>query len=141
MPHTATASSESTHPSLLARVRDPADRAAWRQFEARYGPLILGFCRSVGLQLADAEDVRQEVMLSLSRAMPAFTYSRQAGRFRSYLGAAVRHAVIRHAERHKRTLGGLDTLVSDPADPRGAMLTDCGSSSGCCTIASRPWRG
>ncbi len=31
----------STHPSLLSRVRDPADGGAWREFESQYGPLIL----------------------------------------------------------------------------------------------------
>jgi RNA polymerase sigma-70 factor (ECF subfamily) len=108
-------SSDSTHPSLLARVRDHGDLAAWRQFEARYSPLVVGFCRSIGLQWADAEDICQNVMLNLATALPGFTYQPQRGRFRSYLGSAVRHAVIRHAARHKDRHATLDTQAIDPA--------------------------
>ena len=80
---------ESTHPSLLTRVRDPADRVAWREFEARYGPLIVGYCRSLGLQLTDAEDVCQEVMLSLSHALPGFRYDQETGSWLSMSGVNV----------------------------------------------------
>jgi hypothetical protein len=33
-----------TRISLLDRVRDPADQAAWRAFDIRYGELILTYC-------------------------------------------------------------------------------------------------
>ena len=49
---------ESTHASLILRVRDPNDACAWREFERVYGPLILAYCQRFGLQFADAEDVR-----------------------------------------------------------------------------------
>lgn len=86
--------STTTHASLLSRVRNPADHAAWREFDARYGDLVLRFCASRGLQHADAEDVRQLVMFSLSKVMPGFLYSRTRGRFRTYLGQVVHRAVI-----------------------------------------------
>src|SRR5688572_18449843 len=54
-----------TRPSLLKRVRDPRDAEAWRQFEGRYGELVLAYCRARGLQPCDAEDVRQLVMAKL----------------------------------------------------------------------------
>lgn len=85
---------------MLAQAADPSDRRAWRRFESTYGPLIVAFCRALGLQLADAEDVRQEVMINLSSALPGFRYDRQRGRFRQYLGRAVRNAVARHLGRH-----------------------------------------
>lgn len=83
----------STPSSLLARVRDPEDRASWHRFDRLYGELILSYCRRRGLQLADAEDVRQTVMLGLVRAMPGFRYDRERGRFRSYVGRAVDNAI------------------------------------------------
>jgi RNA polymerase sigma factor (sigma-70 family) len=82
-----------THPTLLDRLRDPADHAAWHEFADRYGDLILRYCLKSGLQYADAEDVRQRVMLSLAQAMPGFQYQPRRGRFRSYLGQVVRHAI------------------------------------------------
>jgi hypothetical protein len=38
-----------THPSLLVRLRDANDHAAWSQFVAVYTPLIFGFCCKRGL--------------------------------------------------------------------------------------------
>jgi RNA polymerase sigma factor (sigma-70 family) len=84
---------EPTPRSLLARVRDPRDATAWREFEARYGGLIVRYCRSRGLQQVDAEDVRQLVMMSLAKALPNFEYSPERGRFRNYLAQATRRAV------------------------------------------------
>lgn len=114
--------SESTHPSLLARVRDAHDRAAWDEFERTYGDLIIGYCRSRGLQLTDAEDIRQTLMLSLASAMAGFVYDRTRGRFRSYLGRAVRNAIIQHQTRHSRPVQSLDTFeeqltAGDEAEP------------------------
>ncbi len=66
---------ETTRPSLLRRLRDPQDHDAWREFDARYGELVLRYCLSRGLQHSDGEDVRQMVMLSLSRTLRSFEYS------------------------------------------------------------------
>lgn len=92
---------DTTHPSLLVRLRDPADQMAWREFNSRYGDLIVRYCFAKGLQYSDAEDVRQMVMISISRVMPQFRYSPQRGTFRSYLGQVVRRAVIEFHE-HRR---------------------------------------
>ena len=83
----------STQPSLLSKVRDPEDQEAWSAFESRYGDLIVRYCRSRGMQMADAEDVRQIVLLSLSRALRSFHYAPQRGRFRTYLACVVRNAI------------------------------------------------
>ncbi len=87
---------ETTHVSLLARLGNGADVAAWRDFERRYGPLVVGYCLRRGLQISDAEDVRQTVMTSLAKAMRTFVYSPEKGRFRDYFGRTVRNAVSRH---------------------------------------------
>lgn len=84
---------DTTQPSLLSRVRDADDHDAWRQFESLYGSLIVRYCRSLGIQLADAEDIRQIVLIGLSSALRSFRYDPQKGRFRSYLGRAVRNAI------------------------------------------------
>lgn len=94
-------SGSTTRPTLLSRVRDPADRAAWDEFDAHYRDLILGYCRARGLQLFDAEDVRQLVMMNLAAALRGFQYDPRRGRFRDYLGRVTRGAIQRVVARPK----------------------------------------
>ena len=113
--------SETTQPSLLSRVRDPADDTAWREFDAKYRELILRYCRARGLQTTDAEDVRQIAMANLAKSLRSFEYKPARGRFRGYLGQVVRSAVSRHFRRPDAPARGLDTnvLVTVEADDAG----------------------
>lgn len=82
-----------TRPSLLIRIRDPADAPAWEDFVRIYTPLIHGYCRQRGLQDADAADVAQEVMRSVMQAMPRFEYDPHVGSFRGWLLTVTRNKV------------------------------------------------
>jgi RNA polymerase sigma factor (sigma-70 family) len=86
------ASSSRTSISLLARLSDkPEDAAAWETFVARYGPQILSWCRYWQLQDADAQDVKQNVLLMVARQMRTFRYD--PGRsFRAWLKTVARGA-------------------------------------------------
>lgn len=101
-----------TSPSLLVRVRDAADHAAWREFDARYRDLLLNFCRRRGISHNDAEDIVQFVFAELSRALPKFTYQRDRGRFRDYLFRCVSNAISDWARRQNRRLQSV-VLVGD----------------------------
>ncbi len=74
-----------TRATMLARLRDGDDPVAWREFYERYGELIAGFAGRWNLQPADRDDVVQEVLSRLSRAMPDFVYDPARGTFRGYL--------------------------------------------------------
>lgn len=100
-----------THATLLTRLADSRDRSAWDEFCARYGDLIRGFCRHYGLQNADIDDVTQDVLLSLSKSLPNFTYDPSKGKFRSYLKTVVIHASQRRLlQKHPRS--GLEDVES-----------------------------
>jgi len=105
----------------MLRLRSQTDTEAWALFESRYGPLILAYALKRGLQFSDAEDVRQMVLLGMSRTFPNFSYDPARGRFRSYLGTSVRHAISRHASRHTPGSGGLP--LSDLTDSIGSHHT------------------
>ncbi len=102
-------SSSTTSPTLLSRVRNPADKVAWREFDARYGEMIVRYGRRCGLQHADAEDIRQIVMVRLSKALLGFNYSPLRGKFRSFVGRIVRNEVIRLISRPKIASRGVDS--------------------------------
>lgn len=113
--------SEPTRPSLLLRLRDPSDAAAWRDFDQTYRDLILGYCRARGLQLGDAEDVRQTVMMNLSKAAQgSFEYRPERGRFRNYLARIVQNAIRRHFSRPnqpaQRLVTEMESVLAAPAE-------------------------
>jgi RNA polymerase sigma factor (sigma-70 family) len=97
-----------TIPSLLARIRDRDDQAAWETFVEVYSPLVYGFCRLRNLQASDAADVTQEVLLRVSRAIGSFEYDRRKGLFRDWLAQLVTNEIRRHASRRKISPVDLD---------------------------------
>ena len=81
---------QETQPSLLLRLRDHGDDAAWSRFASIYTPLILAFCRGRGLSETDAADVAQDVLKSVAGAIPRFSYDPERSSFRNWLFTVVR---------------------------------------------------
>lgn len=96
-----------TRDTLLARLQDPADQQAWNEFAELYQPLIYRFARSRGLQDADARDITQRVLWSVSRAADRWEKGKDKGRFRGWLARVTSNAVINMVQRegHQRASG------------------------------------
>lgn len=90
-----------TQVSLLIRIRDGGNHAAWREFAQKYGPVIYGFARKRGLQDADAADLMQEVLRSISGAIQKLEYDRNQGTFRGWLFTITRNKVFNFHEARK----------------------------------------
>src|SRR5438094_5665857 len=88
-----------TRASLLVRLRDPKDRAAWQQFVELYGRLVYGFVRQRGLQDADAADLTQEVFQAVARAAGRLDYDPAQGTFRGWLFTVTRNKLYDFLER------------------------------------------
>jgi RNA polymerase sigma factor (sigma-70 family) len=82
--------SPATRVSLLLRLRNPQDDAAWGEFVELYTPLVYGQLRKHGLQDADVADLSQEVFATVARAVGQFDYDPQRGTFRSWFFTIVR---------------------------------------------------
>ncbi len=83
--------SPGTRASLLVRVRDAEDTAAWNLFVDLYAPLIYGFLRRQGVQDADAADLTQEVLMRISHGIRQLEYDPVRGTFRGWLFTVVRN--------------------------------------------------
>jgi RNA polymerase sigma-70 factor (ECF subfamily) len=80
-----------TRLSLLVRLRDARDEAAWSQFVEIYAPLIFGFARKHGFQDADAADLTQDVLQAVSGGIRRLDYDPRRGSFRGWLFTVVRN--------------------------------------------------
>jgi RNA polymerase sigma-70 factor (ECF subfamily) len=79
-----------TRASLLVRLRDPQDNAAWLDFVDLYAPLVYGYARKQGLQEADAADLCQEVLGAVAGSVNQLDYDPARGAFRNWLFTIVR---------------------------------------------------
>jgi RNA polymerase sigma factor (sigma-70 family) len=105
-----------THASLIARLADRADEAAWREFGERYGSLLRGFALRRGLVGQEVDDIVQEVHAALLGSMPTFRYDPTKGRFRGYLKTIAVRAIQRRIfqKGRMRSLGEIDSGLADP---------------------------
>jgi RNA polymerase sigma-70 factor (ECF subfamily) len=91
-----------TRASLLVRLRDARDAEAWRQFAGLYGPLIYRFGRRHHLQDADAADLTQDVLQSVSTAVGRLEYDPGRGSFRGWLFTLVHRRLADLLARQQR---------------------------------------
>jgi RNA polymerase sigma factor (sigma-70 family) len=99
-----------TRASLLVRLRDPKDEAAWTQFVELYAPLVYGYARKQGLQDADAADLSQEVLRAVAGAVGRLEYDATRGAFRNWLFTVVRRKLSNwRAAQANRLRGSGDT--------------------------------
>ncbi len=85
-----------TRDSLLLRLADAADHEAWCQFTAIYRPLIYRVARRKGLQDADAQDLAQQVLLSVAGAIGQWQAKPKRAKFRTWLHTVARNTAIDH---------------------------------------------
>jgi RNA polymerase sigma-70 factor (ECF subfamily) len=101
-----------TRASLLVRLRDPRDGAAWSQFVELYTPVVYGYARKQGLQDADAADLSQEVLRAVAGAIGRLEYDPARGAFRNWLFTVVRRKLLNwRAAQQQRLQGSGDTAT------------------------------
>ena len=82
-----------TRISLVIRLAETADVEAWQEFVDLYAPVLLSIARRKGLQPVDAEDLVQEILMAVARAIHRFEPDQRRAKFRSWLGAIARNLI------------------------------------------------
>jgi len=125
-----------TRRSLLSRLKNWDDQQSWRAFFDAYWRLIYHAALKAGLTEAEAQDVVQDTIISVSKHMPTFEYKAAKGSFKSWLLRLTQWRIAdqfrkrqRHIEPHASTPSDATrtaTLeqVPDPAGPAVEALWD-----------------
>ena len=117
-----------TSVSLLDRLKSARpDASDWDRLEDLYRPLILGWLGRVPGLGGEAEDLAQEVLVTLVREIPRFDRLRE-GSFRAWLRqVAVNQVRTWRKQRRRRPSVGLDPadgFLDRLADPAGDLARE-----------------
>jgi RNA polymerase sigma factor (sigma-70 family) len=117
-----------TRRSLVLRLRNLDDQAAWTEFVDVYEPLLYRLARGRGLQDADARDLCQDVFRAVASAIDRWDPDPAKGRFRGWLFRIARNHVVDFLVdqgRHPRGSGRTsvhEMLAARPGDDSGAAV-------------------
>jgi len=111
-----------TRASLILRLSNKSDVEAWDEFVATYQPLVYRLAMRKGFQHADAQELVQDVMLAVSKAVDRWVPDASQARFRDWLFCIARNLMINFLTRGKhRALGsghsGVMELLQQQCDP------------------------
>ena len=119
-----------TRNSLLLRLKSKGS-GAWKEFLCVYEQAIYTFCRSKGLQDADALDVKQDVFSAVLTQIDDWNTDRTRGSFRGWLLRVARNIAVDRIRGRRRpdampsgTAENLTALahVPEPADAEEAVF-------------------
>jgi RNA polymerase sigma-70 factor (ECF subfamily) len=109
-----------TRDSLLVQVQDPANRDAWDLFARIYRPVIVRIAMARGLQHADAQDLSQQVLMAVARAVGTWEKHDESTRFRHWLSRVTKNAILNALTRRPKdqAVGGssIEELLREVVD-------------------------
>lgn len=114
-----------TRASLLMRIQNPDNRAAWAEFVEIYRPVIYRMARHRGFQDADAQDVVQQVLVRVNSSINDWDPGRDA-RFRSWLRTVTRNTIVDviRMKRPDNGIGGSSVIRRLNAAPQKSAIEE-----------------
>jgi RNA polymerase sigma factor (sigma-70 family) len=104
-----------TRQSLLSRLRDLGDDRSWHDFFDTYWKLIYNAAVRAGLSDAEAQDVVQETVLTVTRRIGDFTYDPAVGSFKGWLLQITRWRILDHLRKQNRAGAAGAAAANGPA--------------------------
>ena len=117
-PEPSTADFSKTRRSLLTRLKNWDDHKGWQEFMDKYGRFIFGMARKSGFTIEEAEDIVQDVLVSVAKKMPEFRYQGEKGSFKAWLVMIVKSRVIDHLRKKYRRLPAAGVPEGEPDETR-----------------------
>lgn len=108
-----------TRATLLERVRDPRDDAAWEEFFALYAPLLRSYALGFGLSVTDAEDIRDQCLSIVVQRIENFRYDRAKGSFKGWLHRIARDKLRDELRRPRKGRAETALLAALPDEGEG----------------------
>lgn len=115
-----------TRASLLLQLQAGVDQDGWLDFVAIYRPIIYRLARKRGLQDADAQDLAQQVLVSIAGAIERWHPHDESTRFRHWLRRVAGNAISNALTRRPRDMAAGGTSIQDVLerqDERGSDLS------------------
>ncbi|MEO1616412.1 MAG: sigma-70 family RNA polymerase sigma factor [Planctomycetota bacterium] len=109
-----------TRASLLLQVQAGDDPKAWDEFAAVYRPIVYRLARRRGLQDADAEDLAQQVLVSIANSIEGWQKRDQSVRFRHWLRRVAKNAIVNMLTRGPKEKAAGGTSVHEFLHQQGA---------------------
>jgi RNA polymerase sigma-70 factor (ECF subfamily) len=115
-----------TRRTLLNRLHDLDDQDSWQIFFNRYWELLYNVARQSGLRDAEAQDVVQETVIAVVKAMPGFRYDPARGSFKQWLLRIARRRIVDQLRRSYRQppKAELGPEALDDAEAYASAITD-----------------
>ena len=106
--------------TLLKALSSGTDNARWAEFCRTYEGMMRGFLRA-GFPFVDADDVLQETLIALTKALPDYHYAPDThGHFRNYLTGILKHKAedaLRRQAKERKLRDELRRHPPAPAEP------------------------
>ena len=104
-----------TRVTLLAKLKDQHDQAAWLDFSNYYKPYLYAVLNRMSIDHHDSEDIIQTVLLLVWEKLPDFVYDPGKGHFRSWLCTVTKNKVKEYLRKKTHQLIDLDESKRDKA--------------------------
>lgn len=98
-----------TRHSLLIRLKDERNDAAWTEFAQTYEPFLRQVARRRGVAGQDIPDAVQQVLMTIARSLESWQDDGQAASFRRWLRTVARNVVINFLVKENRQASGFGT--------------------------------
>ena len=83
-----------TSRTLIIRIKEQNDDLAWEQFTTTYTPFISSLIKQFGINKEDTDELTQDVLVKVWKALPNFLYERERCKFRAWLSRICKNTAL-----------------------------------------------